>query len=108
MKNAILQARTSSVWTISRFGHQKGPLVFRGLERSLGLENLAYIAEVKNSNNLGGSVGEAPWEIFVNKFNIFLSRKGKNVAHSDEIHREKTLLNAQKEIFSLGKKIVLR
>ena len=52
--------KPSSVWTIPRFGHQKGPLVFRGLERSLGLENLAYIVEVENSHNLGGSVGEAP------------------------------------------------
>ena len=39
---------------LPRFGHEKGPLVFHGLERSLGLENLAYNTEEGNCNNLVG------------------------------------------------------
>ena len=46
-------SRNSTDINLPRFGHQKGPLVFRGLERSLGLENLAYIVDVENSINLG-------------------------------------------------------
>ena len=40
-----------SVWAIPRFGHEKGPLVFRGLERSLGLENNGYMLKVNISTN---------------------------------------------------------
>ena len=85
--------KPSSVWTIPRFGHQKGPLVFRGLERSLGLENLAYIAEVENSN----SVGEALEKILQTNLTFFFQEKAKNVAHSDEIHREKLYLMRKKK-----------
>ena len=53
-----------SVWTIPRFVHQKGPLVFRVLEVSLGLENSAWIAEMEINNILGGSGGGAPRKHF--------------------------------------------
>ena len=91
-----------SVWTIPRFGHQKWPLVFRGLERSLGLENHGCIAEVEISNKLGGSGCEAPQET-AKKNNIFLRKRGKKCCVFRWDSSEKTLLNAQKETFSQRK-----